>query len=122
MSHSLRSKAGRNQRSGQAAEYRKLYNTPRWRTLRAIQLSIEPLCRACKAQGRITAATVADHIRPHKGDQALFFDQANLQSLCDAEPFRCHSSAKQSEERLGYSKSVGLDGWPVDMRHPANRK
>ncbi|GEB79233.1 hypothetical protein DDE01_06480 [Desulfovibrio desulfuricans] len=45
----------------------------------------EPLCRACAAQGRITAATDVDHIvsRAQGGTD----DRANLQPLCHA----CHS-------------------------------
>jgi len=70
----------------------------------------------------VTPASVADHIKPHRGSLALFYDPANLQSLCDQSPFRCHSSAKQSEERLGYSKAVGIDGFPIDPTHPANKR
>jgi 5-methylcytosine-specific restriction endonuclease McrA len=108
-------------RSAEAQEWRKLYHTPQWKALRKWRLETEPLCRSCKAQGRITPATVADHIRPHKGDRSLFFDPANIQSLCDEPRYRCHSSGKQSEEAKGYSKAVGLDGWPIDEKHPANR-
>lgn len=53
---------------------------------------------------------------PHKGDYELFTDWTNLESVCD----HCHNSHIQSEERLGYSKEIGLDGFPVDPRHPAN--
>lgn len=70
----------------------------------------------------MTAATVADHIRPHRGDPALFFDPTNLQSLCDEYPWRCHSSVKQSEERLGYSKAIGADGWPIDPNYGVKPK
>jgi len=41
-----------------------------------------PLCQQCHAEGRTTAATVVDHVRPHKGDHALFWDLANWQALC----------------------------------------
>jgi len=41
----------------------------------------------------------------------------NMQSLCA----HCHNSTKQSEERLGYSRGVGPDGYPIDPRHPTNR-
>ena len=40
---------------------------------------------------------VADHIIPHRGDRAQFFDPANLQCLCS----RCHNSCKQRIERRG---------------------
>lgn len=108
-------------RSTEAIAYRRLYRSHHWREVRAAHLANHPLCVFCLAQGRITPATVVDHIAPHRGDVGLFFDPGNLQSLCDAQPYRCHSSAKQSEERRGYDKGVGLDGFPVDPRHPANR-
>jgi hypothetical protein len=68
----------------------------------------------------VTAATVADHVIPHKGDPTLFWD-GELQSLCDADPWRCHSSHKQKTERRGYSAEVGSDGFPIDPTHPANQ-
>ncbi len=43
-------------------------------------------CVACKAGGRRTAATVVDHVKPHKGDKALFWKHGNHQALCK----RCH--------------------------------
>jgi 5-methylcytosine-specific restriction enzyme A len=76
-----------------------------------------PLCCFCQAEGRITAANTVDHVEPHKGDVILFFDQRNLQSLCPP----CHSRVKQGIERRGFDRAVGLDGWPIDPRHPANR-
>jgi len=32
--------------------------------------------------GRLNAATVVDHIVPHKGDAVLFWKQSNWQALC----------------------------------------
>ena len=34
------------------------------------------------------AANVVDHIKPHRGDSALFWNTENWQSLCD----KCHNS------------------------------
>jgi hypothetical protein len=66
----------------------------------------------------VTAATVADHITPHKGDYNLFW-HGELQSLCPHH----HNSIKQQLEtgEPGYSRAVGLDGWPTDPNHPANK-
>jgi 5-methylcytosine-specific restriction endonuclease McrA len=66
----------------------------------------------CQVQNRLTVATVVDHIVPHKGDQALFWDHANWQSLCK----RCHDSLKQKQE---HGKTVGCDasGVPIDPEH-----
>lgn len=108
-------------RTDEAAAYRRLYKTARWLRLRLGQLAAEPLCRMCAAQGRVTAATVCDHVDPKtKLDPATFFD-GPFQSLCDAEPFRCHSSRKQRIEALGYEPGCDSTGRPVDPAHPWNR-
>jgi 5-methylcytosine-specific restriction protein A len=104
-------------RSPEAATYRKWYKGNAWRILREHQLRDEPLCRMCQAEGRVTAANVVDHVRPHKGDRVLFFDPENLQSLCAPH----HDADKQQIERIGFSTRVGLDGFPMDENHPANR-
>jgi 5-methylcytosine-specific restriction protein A len=62
---------------------RMMYSTPAWRKLRAMVLREES---ECATPGCIHPARVVDHIRPHRGDPALFFDRANLQALCK----RCH--------------------------------
>lgn len=71
----------------------------------------------CKAQDRITIATVCDHIEQHHGDPIKFWS-GPFQSLCKPH----HDSTKQSIERKGFDSSVGEDGWPTDAKHPANRK
>lgn len=103
----------RTQRSAEAASYRALYKTKEWRALRAAHLYREPLCRMCGEHGRVTPATVCDHIRPHRGDPALFFDPGNLQSLCASH----HDGAKQSEERTGKVRGCDVSGFPLDPKH-----
>jgi 5-methylcytosine-specific restriction protein A len=49
----------------------------------------------CEQRGRIVAASVVDHIQPHKGNVTLFWDATNLQALCKG----CHDSAKAMIER-----------------------
>jgi 5-methylcytosine-specific restriction protein A len=105
------------QRSYQAQAWRSLYNTAHWKALRFHQLSQDPLCCMCKAQNTITIATIVDHKIPHKGDERLFFDENNLQSMCKPH----HDAAKQAEEKRGYSSAVDARGWPTDPLHPANR-
>src|SRR5262252_2627043 len=68
--------------------------TYRWNQLSHIHLERYPLCgdRApntydgwrgqCHERQLVTAATVTDHIVPHKGDDRLFWDARNWQSLC----------------------------------------
>ncbi|HVL67188.1 MAG TPA: HNH endonuclease [Vicinamibacterales bacterium] len=42
-----------------------------------------PVGSLCRAAGRVSVATVTDHVRPHKGDQDLFWDElGNWQALC----------------------------------------
>lgn len=71
------------------------------------------------ALGQTVVASVADHIRPHKGDMALFLDRANLQSLCKP----CHDSHKQAQEHNadGLLRGAGHDGAPLDLAHPWHR-
>ena len=40
----------------------------------------------CASYGKITPATIVDHIVPHRGDMLLFWDQENWQALCK----ECH--------------------------------
>lgn len=65
----------------------------RWQTLVRAMFT----CRICKQISRHPNASdmVADHITPHRGDPALFWDACNIQCLCKG----CHDSVKQAEER-----------------------
>jgi hypothetical protein len=70
----------------------------------------------CLAERKVVAARVADHVEPHHGDVNSFWT-GKLQSLCE----RCHNSGKKGLERDGYDRTVGVDGLPLDPRHPINR-
>ena len=54
----------------------------RWRAARKLYLRKHPLCAECQRSGILTPATVVDHIIPHRGDERLFWDEANWQPLC----------------------------------------
>lgn len=83
--------------------------TYRWQRERETYLKMNPLCVYCFKEGGFKEANVVDHIKPHKGDQVLFWDVNNWQSLC----YSCHAGVKQREERgHGYIAKIGLDGWP----------
>ena len=69
----------------------------RWQQAREQYLMEHPLCVFCQAEGRAVAANVVDHKIAHRGDQELFWDRDNWQSLCPP----CHSSTKQREEAQG---------------------
>jgi 5-methylcytosine-specific restriction endonuclease McrA len=45
-------------------------------------LTENPLCTVCQEEGLITIATEVDHRVKHQGNEALFWDRANLQGLC----------------------------------------
>ena len=53
-----------------------------WRKARKAYLNEHPLCVYCSAKGLVVAATVVDHVIKHRGDQGLFWDRLNWQSLC----------------------------------------
>ncbi len=93
--------------------HRRLYATSVWKAMRMAQLNAHPLCIMCEQAGTVTAAKVADHIIPHKGDSALFYDASNLQSLCKTH----HDSSKHRDEVRGYTGGCGLDGVPIDPNH-----
>lgn len=90
----------------------------KWQRRRRVFLLNHPLCRFCEEQGRVNPATVVDHIEPHRGNADLFWDEGNWQGLCKHH----HDSAKQRQEKRGYSPAVGVDGWPLDDQHPVNNK
>ena len=75
-----------------------------WQKARKEYLNAHPLCVECLRQGRYVKATDVDHIKPHHGDPALFWDRDNWQSLCH----RCHSKKTGREDmhpEYGYKPS-----------------
>jgi 5-methylcytosine-specific restriction enzyme A len=86
----------------------------RWRALRVDHLRRRPLCVMCMAHDRQTPATIVDHIRPHRGVDALRLAPGNLQSLCKAH----HDGAKQSQDRTGRVRGCDVTGAPLDPAHP----
>lgn len=54
----------------------------RWRKARKWFLQIHPLCVECQRDGKVVAATVVDHVVPHRGDYRIFWNEANWQALC----------------------------------------
>ena len=110
-------------RSGWCDEHKPVYRddrgsansrgyTARWRRERARYLAEHPWCAECQRQGRLEPATEVDHIVPHKGDQALFWDRGNWQGLCK----RCHSRKTAGEDggfgnrARGYPPPLGNKG------------
>ena len=67
----------------------------RWRIARKKYLKEHPLCVKCQEQGKLIKADVVDHIKPHRGDKTLFWDQSNWQALCK----KCHDHKTKTEDR-----------------------
>ena len=75
-------------------DWRNWYKLARWQAIRRDQLNREPLCVLCQAAGRLTSATVCDHVERHGGDPERFWN-GPFQSLCKP----CHDRDKQRAER-----------------------
>lgn len=67
----------------------------RWRAARVNFLRQHPLCVGlmCKGRGDAIPASIVDHVIPHRGDQALFWDENNWQPLCVS----CHNRKTANE-------------------------
>ena len=66
-------------------EKAKYYGSGTWKRIRAIQLKKASLCQHCLKSGRLTVATVCDHIQPWESWQD--FCRGPFQSLCP----ECHT-------------------------------
>ncbi len=76
-----------------------------------------PLCIGCQAVGGVQATTLVDHIVPHRGDDRLFWDEANWQPCCGPhhdivkqklELLFSQGQANESDLRLDSAKAVAL--------------
>lgn len=78
--------------------WRGWYKLARWKRLRLAIFERDLFTCQMAGCGRIegnTSLLVADHREPHRGDERLFWDERNLQTLCKP----CHDGAKQRAER-----------------------
>ncbi len=97
-----------------------LFQTARWKATRErILLRDLYTCQQCRCgltTGRThPRAAVVHHLKPHHGDPGLFWcNDDGLEAVCK----RDHDNALQREEAKGYSDRIGVDGWPVDPKHP----
>ena len=87
-------------RSGKDDSAARMYDYT-WQCYRVEFLALNPIC-AIRGEGCTLAATVVDHIKPHRGDRVLFMDQTNHQPACA----HCHNAHKQREEQHGASRVV----------------
>ena len=77
--------------TAQHGRWDEMYNSPKWRKLRAEKLRQCPQCEKCGAP-----ATEVHHVLPHNGDWDLFLDTDNLMSICHA----CHLKETQRESNI----------------------
>ena len=93
----------------------------KWRTAREVFLSSHKLCVICAKSDKRVTATVVDHIKPHKGNDKLFWSRRNWQALCAS----CHNRKTASQDG-GFgnkvkSKTVTAacdeSGYPTDSGH-----
>jgi len=79
-----------------------------WPKAREIRLKTDYyLCQMCLRAGRVTPATMVDHIIPIAIDPSRRLDQTNLQSLCDSSPHNCHA-VKTADDKRKYGVLVPL--------------
>ena len=81
--------------------WRAKYASKRWQALRLVVLARDHYtCRHCRrvCPGKSPApdSPVVDHVRPHRGDDRLFWAETNLQVLCKSP---CHDQHKQALEQ-----------------------
>ncbi len=75
-------------------ERRKVYESDRWKRLRLIKLSDQPLCELCLKDDKVTPATQVHHVIPISDDSNNSdYDIDNLMSLCAA----CHQKIHNSK-------------------------
>ncbi len=79
--------------------------TSRWRKAARAYLERNALCRLHMERGEVVAATVVDHIIPHRGDQRIFWQKTNWQSLC--KPCHDHKTATEDGGFTGWSQGEG---------------
>lgn len=102
----------------------------KWQKARAAWLVSHPTCVECAKVGRVSGATVVDHIKAPRlgaamdsGDAALiaearrlFWLRDNWQSLCKF----CHDSYKQRVEKSGQEPGCDVAGVPHAAGHHWN--
>jgi 5-methylcytosine-specific restriction endonuclease McrA len=76
-------------------ELQKFYDSSAWRALRKLKLQRNPMCEICFAYGRLTEATIVDHIVAVRDSYEGRLDIENLQSVC----LSCHSRKTRQEEK-----------------------
>lgn len=77
----------------------------KWRRESREFLRRNPLCADCLDENIVTAASVVDHIVPHRGDMKLFWKRSNWRALCDT-----HHSKKTAALDGGFGNPAKRGG------------
>ncbi len=98
--HPPRDERERDKQRSTSNAWRAWYKTARWQKLRAKVLNRD--LYTCQRTGVLLTgkhpapnSPVVDHIKPHRGDPVLFWDEKNLHAVSKA----FHDSQKQREEQ-----------------------
>ena len=79
----------------QRASAHKRGYTSKWQRRSKQFLKKHPLCVKCKQNGKLTPATVVDHIVPHRGNEELMWSESNWQPLCK----HCHDKKTGKDDK-----------------------
>jgi len=86
----------RNTQRDQNQPWRRWYKTARWQKLRwSVLVRDRFRCSRCGKLDGNTSQLVANHKRPHRGNELMFWDDTNIETVCKT----CHDGVIQSEER-----------------------
>lgn len=102
------STAGNGQRDSTYTRQRSddLYHSARWARLSRLHRDAHPLCENCRRRGFSRPGTCTDHILPMPICRDFFFEEANLQTLCD----ECnHLKGQRDKELIGRWASLSGD-------------
>jgi 5-methylcytosine-specific restriction endonuclease McrA len=83
-----------------------------WEKASKAFIRAHPLCRGCLAMGRPRSAVLTDHVIPHRGDMARFWDSAWWQPSCAWH----HDAVKQQLERQFDAGEIGAADLWLDSR------
>lgn len=90
---------------------KELYWTKRWREIRERHLWNFPFCIHCQS----TFNLQVDHIIEHKGNEELFWNEKNLQTLC----INCHGKKSGIEYKIQQLKP---GTWTLTLKNAENQE
>ena len=70
--------------SGSSKAAAMLLNSRAWRKASKTFLSTNLFCIECEKRGKTVFATQTDHIKPHRANLEVFWDESNWQPLCSS--------------------------------------